>query len=60
MLELTQVVDEDEESSAKHGTVPSRAPDVAVQEDAGRNGSVFLLPPLDHNEANNKNTEKDE
>jgi hypothetical protein len=58
-LGLTEVVNQDEEACTQHGTEPCTAPNVAVQEYAGRDGGIFLLPPLDDDEADDQEDEDD-
>jgi hypothetical protein len=54
-----QEVYHDEETSTKHSTEPCGSPHVTVEEDAGRDCSVFLLIPLDGDKADNEKGEDD-
>ena len=59
-MQHTQEVNHNEEAGAQHGSEPGRAPNVAVKENARRNRGIFLLPPLDGDEANDQNGGEDE
>ena len=58
-LRLTEIVNDEEEGCTQHGTEPRRAPDVAVEENARRDGSILLLPPLDGEESTDQENEQD-
>lgn len=59
-IQLTKVVNHDEEACTKHGTEPGTSPYIAVQEDARRYSGVLLLAVLDVNETDDEEAEDDE
>lgn len=56
---LTEIVHDEEEGCTQHSTKPCRAPDIAVEENARRDGSILLLPPLDSEESTDQENEED-